>query len=236
MNVRTLRTLEVFIGWDSREEAACRVAERTLWQRSTLMPRWLRLDRLVASGLFWRLSDRRGGVYDLISNAPNSTDFAISRFLVPILCHSGWALFTDADVVFMRDVHQLLELADDRYAVMVVKHQHKPSTTEKMDGRVQLPYARKNWSSVMLWNCSHPANLRLTLHDVNTRTGLALHQLYWLNDSEIGELPREWNWLVGEQEKPDDIAIAHFTLGCPALEGWVPREHDEIWLQAAGRL
>lgn len=229
--------LRVMIGYDAREEEACKVAAKTLWETSRLEPTWLRVERLRETGLLNRLTDRRDGtVYDLISNAPASTDFAISRFLVPILCQDGWVLFTDCDVVFMRDVHALLELADERYALMVVKHAHIPRSEQKMDGRAQLRYTRKNWSSVVLWNCSHAANLRLTLHDVNSRTGIQLHQFYWLHDSEIGELPREWNWLVNEQPRPENLGIAHFTLGCPALPNWKSQPNDELWLAAAGRL
>lgn len=81
----------------------------------------------------------------------------------------------------------------------------------------------------MLWNCDHPANRRLSLHDVNHRRGLELHGFYWLNDAEIGELPREWNWLVGEQTKPDNPRIAHFTNGTPNMPGHENTPHAEIW-------
>lgn len=228
--------LRVMIGYDAREREACRVAAKTLYETSGLDPTWLRAERLRDAGLLYRPTDRRDGVYDLISNAPASTDFAISRFLVPLLCLEGWALFTDCDVVFYRNVLELLALADSRYALMVVKHAHEPKSEQKMDGRAQLRYARKNWSSVVLWNCSHPANLRLTLHDINTRPGIQLHQFYWLHDDEIGSLPAEWNWLVNEQPRPENLAIAHFTLGCPALPNWKPQPNDELWLRAAGRL
>lgn len=224
--------MRVFLGWDDREPEVCRVAAASLKRTSGITPEWLRIDRLRDAGLMWRLADRRGGVWDLVSNAACSTDFAISRFLVPIICQEGWVLFADPDVVFMRDVSDLREMADDRYAVMVVKHEHDPQRGVKMDGRPQVPYARKNWSSVIWWNCAHKANRRLTLHDVNTRTGLALHQFYWLHDDEIGELAPAWNWLVNEQPRPSDLAIAHFTNGCPGLPNWTPQSNDDIWLRA----
>jgi hypothetical protein len=87
---------------------------------------------------------------------------------------------------------------------------------------------------VMLWNCDHPANQRLSLQDVNERPGRDLHRFYWLNDDEIGSLPREWNWLVNVTEKPKNPCIAHFTLGGPFTPGWLKADHDLIWLQAAG--
>lgn len=226
--------MRVYIGYDKREHKASEVAIKTLKETSKLAPELLDCTALAERGLLTRFVDRRGSnLYDLASNAYASTDFAISRFLVPILCQSGWALFTDCDVVFLRDVHKLLDLADDSFAVQVVKHVYKPTSEVKMDNKPQVAYARKNWSSVMLFNCSHPANRRLTLHEINNRSGLYLHQFRWLHDSEIGDLPGRWNWLVNETPRPSNAAIAHFTLGGPWLQDWVPHDHDDIWLGAA---
>jgi lipopolysaccharide biosynthesis glycosyltransferase len=169
---------------------------------------------------------------DHLSGAPQSTEFATSRFLVPFLHRKGWCLFTDCDVVFLGDISELFALADSRYAVQVVKHQHNPVESVKMDGQAQTSYDRKNWSSVVLWNCDHPAHHRLTLGMVNWWPGACLHRFCWLKDDEIGSLPNEWNWLVGVQPKPADPKIAHFTLGGPFLPGWTSKEHDDIWLRA----
>lgn len=223
--------MRVFLGWDSREQDAYRVAERSLLTTSGLVAEPLVADRLRASGLLTRPVDFRGQPYDLPSNAPCSTEFAVSRFLVPILCQSGPALFTDCDVVFLDDVRKLLAHFDQSKPVMVVKHDHIPGVG-KMVGMQQTAYVRKNWSSVMLFNCDHPANKRLTIHDVNNRPGRDLHAFYWLHDCEIGELPAEWNWLVGVQEKPKFPKVAHFTLGGPWLPGWQSAEHDDLWLNA----
>jgi lipopolysaccharide biosynthesis glycosyltransferase len=174
----------------------------------------------------------RNGIYDIPSNAPASTDFAISRFLVPIIHQSGWCLFADCDVVFLADVDGLMQIADSKYAVMVVKHEMPDTGNTKMDGQPQTQYSRKNWSSVILWNCDHPANKRLSLVDVNERPGRDLHGFYWLHHSEIGELPVGWNWLVNVQPKPKDLKIAHFTLGGPWFANWEPQPHDDIWLDA----
>jgi len=226
--------MRVYIGYDKREHEAARVARKTLMETSNVEPEFLERDALIARGLLHRPTDYRGsGTYDLISNAACSTDFSISRFLVPILCQSGFALFTDCDVVFLRDVRKLFDLADPQYAVQVVKHNYVPTSDTKMDNQPQAKYSRKGWSSVILWNCDHPANQRLSLHDINSRPGLYLHQFKWLHDNEIGDLPSRWNWLIGEQPKPQSPAIAHMTLGGPWLEGWEPHEHDEIWLNAA---
>lgn len=226
--------MRVYIGHDPREEAAYQTALRSLARVSPMAEvTALRSDRLAAYGLLRRPVDHRGGLYDLPSNAPCATEFAISRFLVPHLAQSGWALFTDCDVVFLSPVEGLLEQADPSKAVMVVKHAPLEDEGTKMDGAIQLRYPRKNWSSVILWNCDHPANQRLSLQDVNERPGRDLHRFYWLADSEIGALPAEWNWLVGVQRKPESPAIAHFTLGGPWFPGWTGAEHDQLWLEAS---
>ena len=225
--------MKVFLGFDAREPEACRVAAKTLKQTSGIEPEWLNVDRLRDVGLLNRPTDRRGQCYDLISSAHFSTDFHVSRFMVPIICQSGWALFADADVVFIRDVREMLYEADPDKAVMVVQHDHQPSNPWKMESRRQTNYTRKNWSSVMLFNVDHAANKRLTVHDVNTRKGLDLHNLYWLHDREIGELRPCWNWLVNETEMPENPGIAHFTNGGPFTARWKGAKHDDIWLEAA---
>lgn len=226
--------VKVYIGWDSREPAAYEVAARTLHHHNLMLnAEPLAIDKLASHGLLRRPTDLRSGIYDLPSNAPCSTEFALSRFLVPLLCQSGWALFTDSDVVFLGDASELLDHADPSKAVMVVKHPPLTDTAPKMDGQAQQAYARKNWSSVMLWNCDHPANRRLTLQDVNERPGRDLHAFYWLHDSEIGELPSVWNWLVNVQPKPDNPMIAHFTLGGPFTPGWQGADNDELWWRAS---
>lgn len=226
-------TLRAYIGYDAREQQATRVAAKTLVATSHIEPELLDAAALHERGLLTRPVDRRSGIYDLTSNAPASTDFAISRFLVPIICQGDYALFTDCDVVFLRDVHDMLEYADPKYAVNVVQHDFTPVDTVKMDGQPQAAYYRKCWSSVILWNLNHPANKRLSLYDINNRRGLWLHQFGWLADSEIGALPGHWNWLVGVQPKPEKPSIAHYTLGTPDLPGYEHSEHAEIWLNAA---
>lgn len=224
--------MRVFIGYDKREDAAYDKAQRTLYATSGIRAERLDIDKLAAQGLLRRPVDRRGDtIYDIPSGAFASTDFAASRFLVPLLCSTGWALFTDCDVLFFRNVHKMLDHADPSKAVMVVKHDQDGGGT-KMDDQPQQSYNRKNWSSVMLFNCDHPANRRLTVQDVNERPGRDLHAFYWLSDDEIGDLPREWNWLVNVQEKPEQVSIAHFTLGGPWLPNWTAQENDELWLTA----
>ena len=227
--------MKVYIGYDPRESAAYDAASKTLLEHSSnSVITKLDSERLAAAGLLRRPMDRRGIMYDLNSNATCATEFSNSRFLVPIIAQSGWALFVDCDILFFSNVDRLLDFADPTKAVMVVKHKLVSESGFKMDSQPQTSYVRKNWSSVMLFNCDHPANRRLSLDDVNNRPGRDLHAFYWLHDSEIGSLPPSWNWLVDVQPRPDKIDIAHFTLGGPWIDGWESRESDKIWLDNAG--
>ena len=228
--------MRIFIGYDSREPEASRVAISSLRRISSFQHdiQLLELSRLRTQGLYTRPTEiRNGDLWDVISDAPMSTEFAISRFLVPLLSR-GAALFVDADVVFREDPTAMLKLLSPATALAVVKHDYTPSSSLKMGGQQQTKYWRKNWSSVMLFNCEHPAHQRLTLHDVNTQPGRALHQFCWIPDDAIAALDPRWNWLVGEQpEPPGGDGIAHFTLGGPFTPGWKGGPHDELWNEAA---
>lgn len=227
--------MRCYLGWDEREADAYRVARSSLLSRASVPVEIIGINhkRLEKSGVFYRPMEKRGNVlWDFASDAPMSTEFANARFMVPILAQSGWVAFLDCDVLVLDDIKNLFDLADSRYAVMCVQHvSNVCNVSTKMDGQPQLPYQRKNWSSVMLINCDHPANDRLTVNMVESMPGRDLHRFVWLDDSEIGALPAEWNWLVGVQTKPDNPKIAHYTLGGPWIPGWVNTEHDQLWLE-----
>jgi hypothetical protein len=206
----------------------------------------INLDDMRRLGYYRRPTTVRGGrLFDVISGAPMATEFAISRFLVPHLAgRDGWALFCDADVMFRCDPHEIFALADSRYAVQVVKHTHMPSDAAmvaavnagrpvadgvKMDGQVQSWYAKKNWSSVTLWNLSHPSNRKLNMDLVNGLPGRDLHAFCWLHDSEIGALPRDFNHLVGVDPVNPDARLVHFTEGVPSMRGYENCEHATEW-------
>jgi hypothetical protein len=225
--------MRILIGFDSRpaEREAYDVAAHTA-RRYGCDVAPVHEDRLRMAGLLYRPTDRRGGIWDMNSDAPCATEFAISRFFAPILAMGGWCLFVDADVVFLDDPRKLMRYADARMAVHVVKHAAMAVGAEsKMDGQIQTSYPRKNWSSVVLWNCDHPANQRVNLTMLNQWPGRMLHAFGWLHDDEIGELPAEANWLVGLQPKPAHPMIAHFTLGTPNMPGLENCEHAELWLK-----
>lgn len=180
--------MKVFIGWDSREDIAYQVCKYSIEKNSTIPVEVIPLKQtdLREQKLYWREVDQLA-----------STEFTFTRFLVPHLTgYKGWVVFADCDFLWVDDIKKLLDLADPKYAVMVVQHNYQPTQSIKMDGQQQLPYPRKNWSSMILWNCDHPSNKALTLEKVNTEPGSYLHRFQWLKDNEIGSLPYEWNWLV----------------------------------------
>jgi hypothetical protein len=219
-----------WIGYEPREAEAFAVARQTLKKKSAgVSIHALHLETLRKGGLYTRpTSTVRGQMWDDISDAPMSTEFAISRFLVPYLARSGWALFMDCDMLVRHDVSELFALADPSKAVMCVQHQYEPAEHTKMDGQAQTAYARKNWSSVILFNCDHPANQALTVELVNTVPGRDLHRFCWLTDDLIGALPGKWNYLAEVQALTEDPAIVHYTLGHPNMPGheFAPYAHE----------
>lgn len=188
------------------------------------------LDDLRAQGYYTRPTEVRDGLlYDTISEHSMATEFAISRFLTPLVARTGLALFTDCDVLYRRKVSEIFRQAKSKYAVMCVKHNHVPTSATKMDGQVQSKYNRKNWSSVMLFDCDHPSNRKLTPKLINSVPGRDLHAFCWLDDDEIGELNVEWNWLVGHSDESVDPAIVHFTDGYPLLPGYESVKYADEW-------
>jgi hypothetical protein len=174
------------------------------------------------------------GVYDRVHDPLASTEFTYTRFLVPYLCgYQGWALFMDCDMLCRADVAPLLDRADDRYAALCVQHEHNPPDLLKMGGKPQTRYPRKNWSSLVLWNCGHPANRTLTPGLVNAASGAFLHRFQWLDDTLIGSLPQEWNWLVG-WSRGGEPKILHFTAGIPGIhDGCSSSEYADEYFAAA---
>lgn len=234
----------VFIGYDGREQRAYEVALRSLRAHAAEQPQVTPLvaAHLRGEGLYWRPEEFRDGVrFDVISNAPMSTEFALTRFLVPALCDfEGWAVFCDCDFLFRADIGELFALADPAKAVQVVQHNYAPLEGSKMDNQPQAAYPRKNWSSLILWNCSHPAHRTLDLDDINRVPGLKLHAFWWLADALIGALPAQWNALVLRAEgsalrtQVENPSAVHFTLGTPDMPGYEHSEYADEWRSYAG--
>ena len=224
----------IWIGWEPRELDAFAVARSSI-RRHAIQPipiHALVLADLRERGLYRRPTEIRDGkLWDVISEAPMATEFACSRFLVPHLAGRGWALFMDCDMLVRTNMSRLFDMADPTKAVMVVKHHHEPPEGVKMDGQSQLRYARKNWSSVMLFNCNHPANKELTVDLVNSVPGRDLHRFCWLPDNLIGELSQSWNWLAYHSSEEIEPDIVHFTEGIPSMAGYQNQPYADEWLR-----
>ena len=217
-----IQPIPIFIGYDPRERAATNVLIDSLIQHSSapLAITPLVTPQLEQQGLYWRPRDPR-----------QSTAFSFSRFLVPFLmAYRGWAIFMDCDMLCRADIAELWQLRDDAYAVQCVQHEHVPTETVKFLGEIQSAYPKKNWSSLMLFNCERCTALTPDL--VNTASGLELHRFLWLEgDHLIGALPERWNHLVAVQPPPPGApaelppegtageatspALVHWTLGGP---------------------
>ena len=220
----------VYIGYDPKEDTACEVLKFTIERISgkniRVIP--LRKDILEHIGIYTRKSQLiHGQPYDVIDGKPFSTEFSFSRFLVPALnMYEGKALFMDSDMYLRADVNELFDLCDmDYYPVYCVHHKYEPENKTKMDGKEQHIYPRKNWSSLMMFNCGHIENKKLTPNVVNTQTGRWLHGFGWLPDKEadIGKIPEEWNWLDGHSPVELEAKNVHFTTGGPWFKAWNPR-------------
>ncbi len=225
----------LFIGYDPREDDAYKVCVYSAAHKShvplTIQP--IKLDELRAKGLYTRPTEMRGNrLWDVISDAPMSTEFAISRFMTPHLSFTEWAVFCDCDFLWRDDITKLFELADPTKAVMCVQHAHAPVESVKMDNQAQLLYARKNWSSLMLWNCRHPSNKKLTLELINSVPGRDLHRFCWLKDEEIGALPLGWNWLEGHSDPAISPHAVHYTRGGPWFEHMKDVAYADEWRAA----
>lgn len=212
----------IYIGWDPNETNNYAVCTHSARMRMTsLIPmHGVVLRNLRQRNMYTRPTEIRDGkLWDPISEAPMSTEFAISRFLVPHIQKSGWALFADCDTMFRVSPNWIFDHVDDSKAVICVKHNHVPTEDVKKSGAIQTRYNRKNWSSVMLFNCDHPSNRRLTLDLVNELPGRDLHAFCWLDDSEIGDLPPEWNYLVGVTQlaSGQEPNLVHWTNGSPNI-------------------
>jgi hypothetical protein len=170
------------------------------------------------------------GIYTRARGPTESTEFSLTRFLVPYLSgYSGWTVFMDCDMLCRADVTELKGLVEKQAdkAVIVCKHDYVPKTERKFLDQVQTKYPRKNWSSLMAFN---NARCRaLTPDYVNSATGLELHRFQWVDDALIGELPLEWNWLVGEYDYKPDARIVHYTLGGPYFDEYRACDYADEW-------
>lgn len=219
--------IRLFVGHDPREAVAFDVFAHSVLEHSS-QP--VALVPLALNGL--------KGVYNE-EHTDGSNAFIYSRFLVPYLCdHSGYAIFVDGDMLCTADIAELWALRDPNKAVQVVKHNYETCERVKYLGAPNDDYPRKNWSSVIIWNCNHPANAVLTPAFVAGQTGKYLHRFSWLTDDQVGELPVDWNWLAIEypELKRHLPKLIHYTLGTPCFRGYHDRDFAKQWYDQLRKL
>jgi hypothetical protein len=221
-------SLQVFVGWDPREDIAWEVCRHSILSRTdptevTVTP--LIQSELRQSGLYWREPDLKA-----------ATEFSLTRFLTPHLAaKTGYAIFVDCDFLFLTDIREVLGEIDPTKAVSVVQHVYTPKPGVKMDGCVQYPYPRKNWSSFIVFNCKHPSVRQLSPKVVNESTPAYLHRFQWLDDSEIGNLDIGWNYLEGWYPPAyKKLKAVHYTLGGPWFQERVGCDFSGLWLDELG--
>jgi len=221
--------VRIWIGYDEAETVAYHVLSHSILENASVPVSIAPLKKELSRGFF----NRKRGEYD-------STDFAITRFLVPYLCDfQGYAVFMDCDMLCTGDVGELANYLTrmDHYniAVRVVKHEYTPTTEKKFLGHVQTKYEKKNWSSVMLFN--NALCRKLTPEYVEKTHGLDLHQFTWCTPWQIGGLPKEWNYLVGEYPKPEKPPkLYHYTLGTPCFDKYKNGPYSWLWHQCKERM
>lgn len=207
--------LKIMIGYDRNETVAYHVLCHSILRQASGPVSFIPINKD-------NIPEFTRGIED------GSTEFSFSRFLTPYLAgYQGFALFLDSDMLVRGDVYDILKYADMKHDVFVVKHDYVPKHETKFLGNKQYAYPKKNWSSVMLFNCSARNTKRLTPEVVNNMSGSYLHRFEWAKS--VGELPIEWNHLVGEYDKNPAARIVHFTLGSPCFEGYEDQEWADEW-------
>ena len=216
--------IKIVIGFDQREAIAFHTFTQSLIEKSSapliIIP--LAINTLI--GYKETHNDR-------------SNDFIYSRFLTPYLCdYCDWAIFADGDMVCQADINELWTLKDESKAVMVVKHDYQTKAKQKYLGNINENYPKKNWSSLILWNCKHPKHRILTPEFISNQSGAYLHRFSWLDENEIGELPKAWNWLAIEYPANDHAKLIHYTLGTPCFKDYRDTDMAEHWHETQARL
>lgn len=223
------KMLPIFIGYDAVEPVAWHTLTHSIIQNSSIPISFVPVAINHFSTFFHRDRD-----------AKQSNSFSFSRFCVPYLMnYEGFALFMDCDMMMRVDIAELLNVVQEQpdKAVYVVQHDYTPSETVKYLNTRQYVYPRKNWSSFVLWNCSHPKNRTVNEEFFNNRTGLELHRFTWLDDQDIGSLGVKWNWLVGDYvDPPEDVKNVHWTNGGPYFLEYRDVDFSGEWRELFGAM
>jgi hypothetical protein len=211
--------IRVFIGYDPAETVAYHVLCNSILRHSTQPVSFTPINKR-------NIPEFTRGIED------GSTEFSFSRFLTPYLAgYNGLAIFMDCDMLVRCDLSELIDQIDITNAVTVVKHDYTPTEGTKFLGNTQHVYPKKNWSSMMVFNCGNYRCRSLSTEIVNKESGAFLHQFKWVGDGSIGELSTDWNHLVGEYEPNPNAKIVHFTLGTPCFQDYQDQEFAGEWFR-----
>ena len=58
----------------------------------------------------------------------------------------------------------------------------------------------------------------------------------WLNDEEIGNIDKKWNWLAMEYEEKDDVNLIHYTIGTPCFKEYSNKSFSSYWKKSFSNL
>jgi lipopolysaccharide biosynthesis glycosyltransferase len=212
-----MKPIPIFIGYDPREAIAYHVCANSIIRQSSvpvaIVP--------MALNNFKDYTE---------THTDGSNQFIYSRFLVPhLMGYTGHAIFMDGDMIVRGDIAELWALRQSDKDVQVVKHDYKTRMTEKYLGAKNEDYPRKNWSSVMIFNCNNFPTRKLTPEYIQKSTGAHLHRFAWTSDDRVGELPPEWNWLPDEYGANPDAKLLHYTLGTPCFHDFATTTMADEW-------
>ena len=227
--------INVYIGYDRRQDKSKNypdlvnppysVAKHSILKNykgdeNDLSIQPIKLQDMIDEGLYWREEDPLA-----------STEFTYSRFLTPYLNnYEGIAVFCDSDFLWQCDINEVLDYYDEKYSVMCVQHDYEPPEETKMDGCIQTQYPRKNWSSLMMFNCSHDDCKNLSVENVNIKEAKYLHRMEWTDDNSIGFIPPTYNWLEGWYNSNINPKVIHYTRGGPWHETWIG-DYKNKWIK-----
>lgn len=220
--------IPLYVGFDPRTEIGYHTFVSSVLHTSTVPVSITPLSQSLLQTV-WKAGRRDG-----------SNDFTYLRFLIPWLQgFTGWAMFCDgSDMVLKGNLAELWSLRDMYKAVQVVTHAYGTRHPRKYVGTAMesdnRDYPRKNWSSVMLINCSHFSWRSLDPISVGTMEGRDLHAFEFVRKSaEIGALPVEWNWMADEMGENKNAKLIHYTAGIPAIPHYANSPMANDWSMAA---
>jgi len=209
--------IPIFIGYDPREAIVFHVCSNSIIRQSTRPVQIIPL----ALNLFKDYEE---------THQDGSNAFIYSRFLVPYLMNfKGHAIYIDGDMILRDDISKLWDLRNPFFDVQVVQHNYKTRMPVKYLGSKNEDYPRKNWSSVIIWNCNSQVNRLLTPEYIMNSKGSHLHRFEWIDNERIGALPIEWNWLPDELGENENAKLLHYTLGAPCFNEFKNTEMNSYW-------